>query len=52
MDSVCLRAMPLPIMVICGDTGVRGYGGKAVEAAVADKVESETRLGFGMRSKF
>lgn len=34
MDSVCLRAMPSPIMVICGDTGFRGCsGGEAVEVA-------------------
>lgn len=55
-DSVCLRAMPSPITVICGDTGSRGSGDEAVEVAGSDCCGQggilETWVGFGMMCKF
>lgn len=52
MDSVCLRAMPSPIMVICGDTGFRGSGDEAVDVAGSNCSEQgeilETWVGFGL----
>ena len=52
MDSACLRAMSLPIMVICGDTGFRGSGDEAVDVAGSNCSGQggilETWVGFGI----